>query len=42
MTTSTNDPRLLVHAYVDGELDPANALELEQQLANDPALAAER
>ena len=42
MTTSTTDPRLLVHAYVDGELDPANALELEQQLANDPALAAER
>ena len=42
MTTSTTDPRLLVHAYVDGELDPANALELERQLANDPALAAER
>jgi len=42
MTASTNDPRLLVHAYVDGELDPANALELERQLANDPALAAER
>lgn len=42
MTTSTTDPRLLVHAYVDGELDPANVLELERQLANDPALAAER
>jgi anti-sigma factor RsiW len=42
MTASTTDPRLLVHAYVDGELDPANALELERQLANDPALAAER
>ena len=28
-----NDPRLLVHAYVDGELDPAHALELERQLA---------
>ena len=42
MTTSTTDPRLLVHAYVDGELDPANALELERQLTNDPALAAER
>lgn len=37
-----NDPRLLVHAYVDGELDPAHALELERQLAQDPALAAER
>jgi len=42
MTPSTTDPRLLVHAYVDGELDPANALELERQLAGDPALAAER
>jgi anti-sigma factor RsiW len=36
------DPRLLVHAYVDGELDPAHALEVERQLADDPALAAER
>src|SRR5438094_8875912 len=41
MTPST-DPRLLVHAYVDGELDPAHALEVERQLAGDPALAAER
>src|SRR5215510_6782673 len=41
MTPST-DPRLLVHAYVDGELDPAHALEVERQLASDPALAAER
>ena len=36
------DPRLLVHAYLDGELDPAHALENERQLADDPALAAER
>src|SRR5262245_62691534 len=36
------DPRLLVHAYLDGELDPAHALEVERQLADDPALAAER
>jgi anti-sigma factor RsiW len=42
MTVSTTDPRLLVHAYVDGELDPAHALEMEQQFASDPALAAER
>jgi anti-sigma factor RsiW len=42
MTPPTTDPRLLVHAYVDGELDPAHALELERQLAADPALAAER
>jgi anti-sigma factor RsiW len=42
MTVSPTDPRLLVHAYVDGELDPAHALEMERQLAADPALAAER
>ena len=42
MTVSTTDPRLLVHAYVDGELDPAHALEMERQFAGDPALAAER
>ena len=36
------DPALLVHAYLDGELDPANALALEQRMAADPALAAER
>ena len=33
---------LLVHAYVDGELDPANAIAVEQRMAADPALAAER
>jgi anti-sigma factor RsiW len=49
MTTPTNpssapadDPTLLVHAYVDGELDPAHALEIERRLAADPALEAER
>jgi anti-sigma factor RsiW len=42
MTVSTTDPRLLVHAYVDGELDPAHVLEMERQFASDPALAAER
>ena len=40
--TPPDDPRLLVHAYLDGELDPAHALEVERQLAADPALAAER
>jgi len=39
--TSPADPVLLVHAYLDGELDPAHALEIERQLAADPALAAE-
>lgn len=33
---------LLMHAAIDGELDPANALALEQRIAADPALAAER
>jgi anti-sigma factor RsiW len=42
MTAPSTDPRLLVHAYLDGELDPAHALEIEQQIAGDPALSAER
>jgi anti-sigma factor RsiW len=43
MTTSApTDATLLLHAYVDGELDPAHALEVERQLARDPVLAAER
>jgi anti-sigma factor RsiW len=43
MTRSTlqDDPTLLVHAYLDGELDPVNALAVEQRLASDPVLAAE-
>ena len=36
------DDRLLVHALLDGELDPAHALEVERKIAADPALAAER
>jgi anti-sigma factor RsiW len=36
-----NETTLLLHAYHDGELDPANALALERRLASDPALAAE-
>ena len=45
MTTNDNsapDGKLLVHALVDGELDAANALEVERRIAADPALAAER
>ena len=30
-----------MHAYLDGELDPANALVVERRIAADPALAAE-
>ena len=43
MTSSTSDDNsvLLVHAYLDGELDPTNALEIEQRMSTDPALAAE-
>jgi anti-sigma factor RsiW len=43
MTTSApaDHANLLVHAYLDGELDPAHALEVERQLARDPVLAAE-
>jgi anti-sigma factor RsiW len=33
---------LLVHALLDGELDPANAAVIERRIAADPALAAER
>jgi anti-sigma factor RsiW len=40
--TSYEDAALRVHAYVDGELDPANALGVETSIATDPALAAER
>jgi len=36
------DNSLLVHGYLDGELDPAHALELEHAIAADPALTAER
>jgi len=42
MTSAADDPILLVHAYCDGELDPANALALERRMAEDPRLAAER
>jgi anti-sigma factor RsiW len=37
-----SDNSLLVHGHLDGELDPAHALELERAIAADPALAAER
>jgi anti-sigma factor RsiW len=39
---SDEDAALRVHGYVDGELDPANALGVEASMAADPALAAER
>jgi anti-sigma factor RsiW len=38
----SSDPRMLVHAYVDGELDAAQAMEMERRIAAEPALAAER
>jgi anti-sigma factor RsiW len=42
MTPPTTDQALLVHAYLDGELDPTHGLEIERQLAAAPELAAER
>jgi anti-sigma factor RsiW len=41
LPTASEDPTLLMHAYLDGELDPANALAIERRIAADPALAAE-
>jgi anti-sigma factor RsiW len=38
----SEEDRLLVHAYLDGELDFADALALEKQIAGDPALMSER
>jgi anti-sigma factor RsiW len=38
----TENDRLLLNAYIDGELDPAHVLEFEQRLAADRALADER
>jgi len=40
--TTTDNDRLLLNAYVDGELDPAHALEFERRLVDNPALADER
>ncbi|MGE5638620.1 MAG: anti-sigma factor family protein [Clostridia bacterium] len=37
---SPEEARKLLHAYVDGELDPAAVLELEGTIARDPALRA--
>ena len=42
VSATPDDANLLVHAYVDGELDPAHALEVERQMARDTVLAAER
>lgn len=38
---TADDSSLLLHAYLDGELDPANALAIERRMATDPAFAAE-
>jgi anti-sigma factor RsiW len=44
VATKGEDDRaiLLVHAYVDGELDPATMIAIEQRMAVEPKLAAER
>ena len=41
MTRSLPDDPILIHAYLDGELDPVDALEMQRRIAADPALAAE-
>jgi anti-sigma factor RsiW len=38
---SSDELPLLVHAYLDGELDPANSLAVARRIAGDPVLAAE-
>jgi anti-sigma factor RsiW len=38
---SGTEDRLLLHAHVDGELDPIDSLGLERRLQSDPALAGE-
>src|SRR6266566_572823 len=38
----TENDRLLLNAYIDGELDPAHVLEFERRLAEDRALADEQ
>ena len=40
--TRLNSSIALVHAYLDGELDTAETLALEQRMVEEPALAAER
>src|SRR6266567_368021 len=37
----TNDQIILVHAYLDGELDVASALAVKEQIDANPRLAAE-
>jgi anti-sigma factor RsiW len=39
--TPGQDAALLLHAYFDGELDPANAVSVKQQVDADPRLAGE-
>jgi len=39
---TTQNDRLLLNAYIDGELDPEHALEFERRLADNAALANER
>src|SRR5262245_19336618 len=42
LSSKQDDDVVLLHAYLDGELDAAAGLEMEQRLAAEPALAAER
>ncbi len=42
MMSGQQDERLLVHAYLDGELTTTDALAIERRMRDDPVLAAER
>src|SRR5262245_9364496 len=42
MSSAHDDTIALLHAYLDGELDAAAALDMERRIAADPKLAAER
>jgi anti-sigma factor RsiW len=41
MARSLPDDPILIHAYLDGELDSVDAIEMKKRIAADPSLAAE-
>ena len=42
MTIQDGEIELMIHALIDGELDEATAREIENRIAADPALKAQR
>ena len=41
MTRSLPDDPILIHAYLDGEPDSVDAIEMKKRIAADPSLSAE-